>query len=99
MIGLRTKYHVTKQAREFLFDGYSDPLLDLAAHLPPGLAPVSIPFDKFGWFYTVSLQFNLAMYLGVQFSPKWFLKTDNFIVFIEKRVCRLRWYFQHAKWF
>jgi hypothetical protein len=58
MRGLRTKYHVTKKAREFLFEGYNDPLLDLAAHLPPGITPVAIPFDKFGWFYTVSLFFS-----------------------------------------
>jgi len=39
---------VTKTARELLFDGYEDPLLDLASKLPPGILP---PFDKFAWFY------------------------------------------------
>ena len=42
---------VTKTARELLFDGYEDPLLDLASKLPPGILP---PFDKFAWFYQVT---------------------------------------------
>ncbi|CAG7823679.1 unnamed protein product [Allacma fusca] len=49
---LGTRLYVTKKVREFLFEGYTDPLLDLAQLIPKGLAPVSIPFDKFGWFYT-----------------------------------------------
>jgi hypothetical protein len=50
-----TTLHVQKKVREFIFEGYRDPLLDLASIIPPELAPISIPFDKFGWFYTVSL--------------------------------------------
>ncbi|KAJ9578473.1 hypothetical protein L9F63_005293, partial [Diploptera punctata] len=41
---------VTKTAREFLFDGYSDPILTMAANMP-SLAQVEVPVDKFGWFY------------------------------------------------
>jgi len=50
-----TQIHVSRKVREFIFEGYSDPLLDLAKLIPAGIAPISIPFDKFGWFYTVSL--------------------------------------------
>jgi len=55
-----TRLVVRKKVREFLFDGYNDPLLDLASIIPPEFVPVSIPFDKFGWFYTVSftMQYN-----------------------------------------
>lgn len=45
---LKSQMFVTKTAGELLFDGYSDPLLDLAKELPPGILP---PFDKFAWFY------------------------------------------------
>lgn len=46
--------HVTKSVREFLFDGYEDPLISLADTLP-ALAQIDIPFDRFGWFYKVIL--------------------------------------------
>ncbi|XP_063923232.1 protein croquemort-like isoform X2 [Zophobas morio] len=39
---------VTKTAREFLFDGYEDPILDLLKKLH--LKNMDIPFTKFGWF-------------------------------------------------
>lgn len=45
---LKSRLFVTKSAIELLFDGYSDPLLDLGQRLPPGTFP---PFDKFAWFY------------------------------------------------
>lgn len=48
---LKSKLFVTKSAIELLFDGYSDPLLDLGKRLPPGTFP---PFDKFAWFYQVA---------------------------------------------
>ncbi|XP_077284882.1 protein peste-like [Arctopsyche grandis] len=41
---------VTKTARELLFDGYDDPLLDLAKSLPQKETNAP-PVDKFGWFY------------------------------------------------
>ena len=47
---------ISKNVSELLFEGYSDPLLDLASHLPENIS-ISIPdYDKFGWFYDVSLQ-------------------------------------------
>ena len=48
-----TQIFVTKTATELLFDGYDDPLLDAAAVIKY-LVNISIPFDKFGWFYSVS---------------------------------------------
>ncbi|KAF0306156.1 Protein croquemort [Amphibalanus amphitrite] len=42
---------VTKTARELLFDGYDDPLLEAAA-VAKYLANISIPFDRFAWFYS-----------------------------------------------
>ena len=50
---------VTKQVHELLFDGYSDALLNMTAFIPPNF-PVKIPpYDKFGWFYGVSISFTL----------------------------------------
>ena len=47
---------VTKTVDEFLFEGYSDPLLNFSQALPPELQDFfAIPdYDKFGWFYNVS---------------------------------------------
>ena len=43
-----------KKVRELLFEGYSDPLLDFSQYIPDWF-PIKIPpYDKFGWFYTVS---------------------------------------------
>ncbi|XP_037084392.1 protein croquemort-like [Pollicipes pollicipes] len=41
---------VTKTVREFLFEGYNDPLLDAAVAMEQFLH-IAVPFDKFGWFY------------------------------------------------
>ncbi|ODM88946.1 Protein croquemort, partial [Orchesella cincta] len=57
-----TSLHVKKSVRELTFEGYEDPLLELAAILPDSLLPTAIPFDKFGWFYTRN---NSATYDGV----------------------------------
>ncbi len=46
---LHSKFFVTKTVGELLFDGYKDPLLDLAQRLPAGTFP---PLDKFGWYYS-----------------------------------------------
>ena len=52
IFGIGSKMYVTKTAGELLFDGYSDPLLNLKP--PPGS---DIPaYDKFGWFYMVSIR-------------------------------------------
>lgn len=50
-IGTTQKIYVTKKAGEFLFEGFSDPLIDVATTIP-GLAH-QVPFDRFGWFYKV----------------------------------------------
>ena len=46
------KVHVTKNASEWLFDGYEDAMIGLAKDNPI-LDAGEIPFDKFGWFYMV----------------------------------------------
>uniref|UniRef100_A0A0A9XHB3 Protein croquemort n=1 Tax=Lygus hesperus TaxID=30085 RepID=A0A0A9XHB3_LYGHE len=45
-----TSIHVYKKVGELLFDGYSDPLLATASKMP-AFSGLSVPFDKFGWFY------------------------------------------------
>jgi hypothetical protein len=50
--------HVTKTVRELLYDGYEDPLVSLAGRLP-ALAKIDIPFDRFGWFYEVWIEWPL----------------------------------------
>lgn len=43
--------HIVRTVGELLFDGYDDPLVDIAAAFP--FLSAGIPsFDKFGWFYT-----------------------------------------------
>ncbi|ODM87074.1 Protein croquemort, partial [Orchesella cincta] len=49
---LTQAFMLKKSVRELTFEGYEDPLLELAAILPDSLLPTAIPFDKFGWFYT-----------------------------------------------
>lgn len=51
-----------KTAGQLLFEGYEDVFLNIADILPPGFLPVTIPFDKFGWFYTRN---NSATYDGL----------------------------------
>jgi hypothetical protein len=46
----RHKVWTTKTAGEFLFDGYSDPLLTAAA-LAPSLTQIKFTGSKFAWFY------------------------------------------------
>lgn len=43
----------THTVNELLFEGYEDPLLVLAKKL--NISGLNIPFDKFGWFYGVSV--------------------------------------------
>lgn len=45
---------VTKSVDELLFTGYSDEMIDVARAVPIFGSDVEVPFDKFGWFYTVS---------------------------------------------
>ncbi|GAB0093508.1 uncharacterized protein DMENIID0001_086580 [Sergentomyia squamirostris] len=43
--------HVTKTAREFLFDGYEDDLIDMAKEMAAFSSDIQVPFDRAGWFY------------------------------------------------
>lgn len=53
LVGFEKQLSITKTAGEFLFDGYEDELLKL---ISSGKIPgFTIPFDKFGWFYDVSM--------------------------------------------
>jgi hypothetical protein len=49
---MNQKVHVTKNATEWLFDGYDDQMINLAKD-NPFLDAGDIPFDRFGWFYMV----------------------------------------------
>jgi len=51
------KVWTTKTAGEFLFDGYSDPLLTAAA-LAPSLSQTTFTGSKFAWFYKRNDSFN-----------------------------------------
>lgn len=55
---------VSKLAKELLFDGYEDPLLDLAKSLPPSTTGGAPPVDRFGWFYEVSMLVGAKYYSG-----------------------------------
>lgn len=49
------KVYVIKPARELLFEGYQDDMIDVAREMPSLIDDdsVTVPFDKFGWFYMV----------------------------------------------
>lgn len=47
------KIYIQKSVREILFDGYDDPLIDIALKL--NMSSLNLPFTKFGWFVDVSL--------------------------------------------
>lgn len=47
--------HITKTASELLFEGYQDDMIDMARDMPSIFngEEISVPFDRFGWFYMV----------------------------------------------
>lgn len=46
---------VVKEARELLFDGYEEDLIDMAHEMSKlGAFKLNIPYDRFGWLYAVS---------------------------------------------
>ncbi|KAJ8730511.1 hypothetical protein PYW08_001924 [Mythimna loreyi] len=51
--GFLRLYHknmfLTANVSSWMFDGISDPALDIATQMPE--LPIIIPYDKFGWFY------------------------------------------------
>jgi len=58
----KVKLPLAKTVREYLFEGYKDPLLDLINTI--NNTEFKIPFDKFGWFYNVSkIFFELTILL------------------------------------
>lgn len=59
----------THTVAELLFDGYEDELLSFAKKL--NITSLNIPFDKFGWFYGVSV-------CGVFFCPSNIYKPTFF---------------------
>jgi hypothetical protein len=46
------KPYVTRTAGELIFDGYDDPLVDIAVKLK-SFFPIDLPFKKVGWLYGV----------------------------------------------
>lgn len=47
---------VTKTVDELLFTGYEDDMITIARDMPSFFGEgVEVPFDRFGWFYTVSV--------------------------------------------
>lgn len=53
---MKQNIFVTKTAGELLFDGYEDSMIKMAKSMPM-LDAGEIPFDKFGWFYSVRKKF------------------------------------------
>lgn len=51
---------VTKLAREFLFEGYEDDLVNAAKELPFLTEGQAVPFDRVGWFYMRNDTANLT---------------------------------------
>ncbi|NP_001164651.1 protein peste-like [Bombyx mandarina] len=47
-----TKVSVTARASEFLFEGYEDPLLNLAKLMPASVRGGAPALDRFGWFFS-----------------------------------------------
>lgn len=52
---------VTKTVQELLFDGYEDPLIDIALKL--NISGLNLPFKRFGWFVDVSRHIRLRWLL------------------------------------
>lgn len=46
------KPYVTRTAGELIFDGYEDPLLDIAIKLK-AFFPIDLPLKRVGWLYGV----------------------------------------------
>lgn len=51
------KVFITKTASELLFEGYQDDMIDIAREMPSIVSEeIDVPYDRFGWFYMVSLK-------------------------------------------
>lgn len=60
---------VSKLAKELLFDGYDDAILDVAKSLPTSTTGGAPPVDKFGLFYEVRIMFDETVPITQFFSP------------------------------
>lgn len=59
LLKVEESFAINRSVREWLFDGFSDPVLDVATKLRElKIVDIPIPYDKFGWFYTVSYVLN-----------------------------------------
>lgn len=65
-----TKLYVSKSVGDLLFDGYDDPLIDLAKKL--NISAFNVPFKRFGWFVDVS--FTIRTLFGSYLSYFSFLE-------------------------
>lgn len=64
----------THTVKELLFEGYEDKLLVLAKEL--NISRLNIPFDRFGWFYGVSIYYH-PYRTFVLFVSSRFRETDQ----------------------
>lgn len=70
--------HIKKTVGQFLFEGYSDPLIDVANMIPFFVGDNLPPFDKFGWFYTVSFH-NHNTCEEVSYTKQPFANSKEFV--------------------
>lgn len=68
---------VSKLAKELLFDGYDDAILDVAKSLPTSTTGGAPPVDKFGLFYEVRIMFDETV--GTYRSITHFFPPDTLI--------------------
>lgn len=53
---------ITKTANEWIFAGYSDPLVTMGNFVSKFATDIVVPFDRIGWLYTVSAVDTNATY-------------------------------------
>ena len=80
---------LTYPVRNWTFDGIFEELLEFGQNAPDYGLELPIPFDKFGWFYSVSLS-QIFLNLGLVFKAdiKSYFKSHSLIV--EMGICQVR---------
>lgn len=64
--------HVMKSVDELVFSGYSDDMITMARTVQLFGKDVEVPFDKFGWFYTVdTCIIRTLSFTYLPFLAKW----------------------------